>query len=154
MLLFMVGGDYPTLVIILLIILGFGVMIFRFLRKIFRKMMKEASDRKINILSRVCAIVLAPILVIGSLVLSIVIYVEMTQGSEEDMITYHYEALDEMVEDLELGMSKSEVLELLGENDTTQAVMIYNLSVPEAKEKYILELSFNGKKLTKVQRQQ
>ena len=56
--------------------------------------------------------------------------------------------------DLKVGMSKTEVVGLFGETDTTQSILIYDLSLPDAKEKYMLEITFDEEGLKDFKRQQ
>jgi hypothetical protein len=56
-------------------------------------------------------------------------------------------------EDLKIGMPKTEVVEIFGDVDTTQSVLIYDLSLPEAEEKYMLEITFDDAGLKDFKRQ-
>lgn len=67
MLLFLMGIDFSGLLLVLFLLVIFGILIFRLSRSFFRITLKGASDRKINVLSRVCAFFLTPLLVIGIL---------------------------------------------------------------------------------------
>lgn len=60
---------------------------------------------------------------------------------------------EDIREDLKVGMSKTEVVGLFGEADTTQSVLVYDLSLPDAKEKYMLEITFDTKGLKEFKRQ-
>ena len=60
---------------------------------------------------------------------------------------------EDIGEDLKIGMSKTEVVELFGQADTTQSILIYDMSLPEAKEKYILEITFDNDGLKDFKRQ-
>lgn len=59
---------------------------------------------------------------------------------------------EDIREDVKIGMSKTEVVGLFGEVDTTQSVLVYDLSLPEAKEKYLLEITFDTKGLKDFKR--
>jgi hypothetical protein len=47
-----------------------------------------------------------------------------------------------------------EVLEVLGDNDTTQSVMVYDLSLSEEKGTFMLEIKFDNGRLSSFQRKQ
>jgi hypothetical protein len=150
-----VGVDLPTIGLIVLLLLIFGRLIFWLSKKLFRKVLKDSSDGKIKLLSRVSAFILSPIMVIGSLALLIYISTpSVPRESEEEIERSHYEMMDEDIKnDLKIGMSKTEVVELFGEADTTRSVLVYDLSLPEAKEKYFLEIMFDTKGLKDFKRQ-
>lgn len=155
MLLFLMGVDLPTIGLIVLLLLIFGRLIFWLTKKLLRKTMKDSSEEKIKTLSRVSAFILSPTIVIGALAL--LIYISSIQAtpreSDEEMERNHYEMMEEdLREDLKIGMSKTDVVGLFGEADTTQSVLIYDLSLPDGKEKYILEITFDSKGLTDFKR--
>lgn len=156
MLLFLIGVDLPTILVIFVLLFLFGWLIFRLSKGLFRRIMKGASDNKINFLSRICAFILSPTLIIGGMALYIYISIQFVPGeSEEEIVSQHYQMMEEgIAEDLKIGMSKAAVVSILGENDTTKSVMTYDLSLPEATEKYFLDLKFDKGKLTSFQRQQ
>ena len=156
MILFLMGVGFSEFWVILLLLLAIGALIYWLTTKLLRKALKDASDRKIKLLSGLIAFVLSPVIVIGSLALIIYLSVENTSiESEEDIARNHYEAMEyEMEEDLKIGMSKSEVVALFGPTDTTQSTLIYDFSLPEAEEKYVLELNFDKGKLNDFKRQQ
>jgi len=60
---------------------------------------------------------------------------------------------EDIKDDLKIGMSKTEVVELFGEVDTTRSVLVYDLSLPKAKERYFLEITFDTKGLKDFKRQ-
>ena len=155
MLLFLMGVDLPTIGLIVLLLLVFGRLIFWLTKKLFRKVLKDSSDEKVKLLSRVSAFILSPIIVIGSLALFIYISVQTApRESDEEMERNHYEMMEEDIrEDLKEGMSKKEVVGLFGEVDTTQSVLVYDLSLEDAKEKYLLEITFDTKGLKDFKRQ-
>jgi len=158
MLLFLlgVGLDFPTIILISFILFLFGVLISRFSKRILRKAIRETSDRTINTLSSICAIFLAPVLLIG--ILTIIVFVstpEIPRQSEEVMISEHYKMMEEdFAGELRIGMSKIEVMEKFGQIDTAGSVLLLDLSVPDAKEKYFLEITFEEEGLTSFRRQQ
>jgi hypothetical protein len=151
----MMGVGIPELVLISLILFGFGLLISWLTKKLLRKILKDASDLKIKLLSRFSAFILSPIIVIGSLALFIYVSIQTDPGeSDEEIIRNHYEMMDEDIgEELKIGMSKTEVVDLFGEADTTQSTLIYDMSLPEAKEKYILEITFDTDGLKDFKRQ-
>jgi Trk-type K+ transport system membrane component len=155
MLLFLMGVDLPTIGLIVLLLLVFGRLIFWLSKKLFRTILKDSSDEKVKLLSRVSAFILSPIIVIGSLALFIYISVQtVPRESDEEMERNHYEMMEEDIsEDLREGMSKTEVVGLFGEADTTQSVLVYDLSLKDAKEKYLLEITFDTKGLKDFKRQ-
>jgi hypothetical protein len=154
--LFGVGLDLPTIVLVSFILFLFGVLISRFSKKILRKAIRGASDRTINTLSKVCAIFLAPILLIG--IFAVIVFAstpEIPRRSEEARISEHYKMMEEdFAEDLRIGMSKIEVMEKFGQIDTAGSVLLLDLSLPDAKEKYFLEINFEDGGLTSFRRQQ
>lgn len=156
MLLFLMGVDLPTIGLIVLFLLIFGRLIFWLTKKLLSKAMKDSSEEKIKTLSRVSAFILSPTIVIGSLALFIYISIQTApRESDEEMERNHYEMMEEdLREDLKVGMSKTDVVGLFGEADTTQSVLIYDLSLPNGKEMYILEITFDSKGLTDFRRKQ
>jgi hypothetical protein len=139
------GVGYAELFVVLLLIVILGLLIFYLSRRILRKRMHGASDKRINLLSRLIAFLLAPVVVIGLLAVFIYVSIQsMPEESEEEIISNHYAMMEaELSRELKIGMSKKDVVSMFGESDTTQAVVIYDLSSPGAKEKYILELEFD-----------
>lgn len=155
MLLFLMGVDLPTIGLLVLLLLVFGRLIFWLVKKLLRRILINSSDRKIKLLSRVSAFILSPVIVIGSLALFIYLSIETApQESDEEMEKNHYEMMEEDIrEDLKIGMSKTDVIELFGNADTTQSVLVYDLSLPEAREKYMLEITFDSKGVKDFKRQ-
>lgn len=155
MLLFLMGVDLPTIGLLVLLLLIFGRLIFWLTKKLLRKVLKDSSEEKIKLLSRVSAFILSPVIVIGSLALFIYISIQTApKESDEKMTRHHYEMMEEDIrEDLKVGMSKTEVVGLFGEADTTQSVLTYDLSLQDAKEKYILEITFDTQGLKDFKRQ-
>jgi len=149
------GVDLPTIGLMVLFLLVFGRLIFWLTKKLFRKVLKDSSNEKVKLLSRVSAFILSPIIVIGSLALFIYISIQTApKESEEEMERNHYEMMEEDIgENLREGMSKTEVFGLFGEADTTQAVLVYDLSLMNAKDKYLLEITFDTKGLKDFKRQ-
>jgi len=150
-----VGLDLPTIGFIVLLLLIFGRLIFWLSKKLFQKVLKDSSEGTIKLLSRVSTFILSPIMVIGSLALLIYISTpSVPRESEEEIERSHYEMMDEDIkDDLKIGMSKTEVVELFGEVDTTRSVLVYDLSLPKAKERYFLEITFDTKGLKDFKRQ-
>ena len=150
------GVGLPELVVISLLLIGFGLLIFWLTKKLLRKVLKDPSDTKIKLLSRLSAFVLSPTIVIGSLALFIYLSIQDTpRESDEDSVRNHYEMMEEDIgRDLKIGMSKTEVVGLFGDADTTKSILVYDLSLQEAKEKYMLEITFDkdGLKVFKRQR--
>lgn len=148
--------DAPTIAVILFLLVLFGFLAFYTSRMIFRKVLKDASNERINKLSRISAIILSPILLIGVVTLLIYVMILMTPelSPEEEAIQYYETIEEDIQEDLKVGMSKIDVLEMLGDNDTTQSVMVYDLSLPEEKGKYLLEIHFDNGRLSSFQRKE
>ena len=155
MLLFLMGVDLPTIGLLVLLLLVFGRLIFWLTKKLLRKVLKDSSDEKVRLLSRVSAFILSPTIVIGSLALFIYISIQTApKESDEEMERNHYKMMEEDIsKDLKVGMSKTEVIGLFGEADTTQSILIYDLSLQDAKEKYKLEITFDTKGLKDFKRQ-
>lgn len=139
------GVGLSELVIVSILLFGFGLLISWLAKKLLRKIYKDASDRKIKLLSRLSAFILSPTIVFGFFALLIYLTIQTEpKESYEDILRSHYEMMEEDVRrDLKIGMSKTKVVELFGDADTTQSILIYDLSLPEAKEKYILEITFD-----------
>ena len=143
MLLFLMGVDIPSLLLLLILLITLGQLIFRLVRKLFRKTLKGASEKRIRVFSRVCAVVLPPVLLFGALALLDHASGASSIETSEEIVSSHYSLMEEdLAEELKVGMYRSEIVKMFGENDTTQSVMVYDLSVPNAEEKYILEISF------------
>lgn len=155
MLLFLMGVDLPTIGLLVLLLLVFGRIIFWLTKKLLRKVLKDSSDEKVKLLSGVSAFILSPTIVIGSLALFIYISIQTApKESDEEMERNHYEMMEEDIRgDLKVGMSKTEVVGLFGEADTTQSILVYDLSLSSAKEKYMLEITFDTKGLKDFKRQ-
>ncbi len=152
MLLFLIGVDLPTIVFISLLLFSFGLLISWLTKKLLRKILRDASDRKIKLLSRFSAFILSPIIGISSLAL--LIHLTSPRESDEEFVKNHYEMMeDDIKADLKIGMSKTEVVKLFGDADTAQAILVYDISLPEAKEKYILEMTFDKDGLKEFKRQ-
>ena len=149
------GVDLPTIGLLALLLLVFGRLIFWLTKKLLRKVLKDSSDEKVKLLSRVSAFILSPTIVIGSLALFIYISIQTApKESDEEMEKNHYEMMEEDIrKDLKVGMSKTEVVGLFGEADTSQSILIYDLSLQDAKEKYKLEITFDTKGLKDFKRQ-
>ena len=155
MLLFLIGVDLPTIGLIVLLLLVFGRIAFSLSMKLFRTVLKNSSDEKIKLLSRVSAFILSPIIVIGSIALFLYVSIQNAKESEEEIETHHYEMMEgDIKKELKIGMSKTEVVEIFGEVDTTQSVLVYDLSLPNAEEKYVLEITFDPKGLKDFKRKQ
>jgi len=155
MFLFLMGVDLPTIGLLVLLLLVFGRLIFWLTKKLLRKVLKDSSDEKVKLLSRMSAFILSPTIVIGSLALFIYISIQIApKDSDEEMERNHYEMMEEGIrKDLKVGMSKTEVVGLFGEADTTQSILIYDLSLLDAKEKYMLKITFDTKGLKDFKRQ-
>ncbi|HTJ52218.1 MAG TPA: hypothetical protein VL443_22305 [Cyclobacteriaceae bacterium] len=149
------GVDLPTIGLLVLLLLVFGRLIFWLTKKLLRKVLKDSSDEKVKLLSRMSAFILSPTIVIGSLALFIYISIQIApKDSDEEMERNHYEMMEEGIrKDLKVGMSKTEVVGLFGEADTTQSILIYDLSLLDAKEKYMLKITFDTKGLKDFKRQ-
>ena len=115
MLLFLMGVDLPTIVLISLLLFVFGLLIFWLTKILLRNVLKDASDRTIKLLSRFSAFISSPIIVIGSLALFIYVSIQTApRESDEEIVKNHYEMMEEDIrEDLRIGMSKTEVVGLL-----------------------------------------
>ena len=148
--LFIGGADYVSIFIILVLIYIFGILVFWLSKKLLQKVQKDASDRKINILSTVCAILITPAFLI---VLTHGLTKLLSKKTQQERTSYQYKKVErELLNDSIIGMSKAQIVELFGENDTTQSVMRYDLSVPNAEEKFILELKFEDGRLINFRR--
>lgn len=155
MLLFLIGVDVTTVVLIVILLLSIGRVVFWLIKKLLRKVSQRSSDKNIILLSTVSAFILSPIIVLGSFALSIYTSIQKApRESDEEIERNHYEMIeDDIRKELRVGMSKADVVKLFGEADTAQAVLIYDLSLPDAKEKYVLEITFDTKGLKGFKRQ-
>ena len=149
------GVGVQELVLFLLFVLGFGLFIFWLTKKLLRLLWKDASEQKIKLISRLSAIILSPVLLVGTLALFIYSSIPTTPKEPEGQHERDYYQMmeEDLRTDLKAGMTKSEVVRLLGKVDTTQSVLVYDLSLQDAKEKYILEITFNTKGLKDFKRQ-
>ena len=90
------GVDLPTIGLLVLLLLVFGRLIFWLTKKLLRKVLRDASDKKVKLLSRVSAFILSPVIVIGSLALFIYISIQSApQESDEEMTRNHYEMMED-----------------------------------------------------------
>ena len=139
------GVDLPAIGLFVLLLLVFGQIIFWVTKKVLRKVLKASSEKKVKRLSRVSAFVFSPVIVIGSLTLfTYIVRQTAPRESDEEMVRNHYKMMEEDIrKDLKVGMTKTEIVGLFGDVDTTQFVLVYDLSLPGAKEKYILEVKFD-----------
>lgn len=157
MLLFMmgVGLDLTTVVLMSVVLFAVGCLVFWLTGKILRKLLSGASIRNMKMLSLASAVILSPAIVLGIFILFIYVAIQTApKMSDEEMVKNHYEMMEEDIrDDLKTGMSKIEVVELFGETDTTQSTLIYDMSLPKAKEKYILEIKFDEGGLRDFRRQ-
>jgi hypothetical protein len=156
MLLFMMGVWLLDLVVICLLLFGIGFLISWLTKKLVRKVWPAASDRKTKLLSRLTAFILSPVILIGSFTLFF--YEESIQTapkeSKEEMVKNHYMMMEEDFNRLlKKGMSKTEVVELFGVTDTAQSVLVYDLSLSDEKEKFLLEITFDANGLKEFKRQ-
>jgi hypothetical protein len=71
MLLYLIGIDLTTLLVINALLIGVGIPIFRLSKRILQKLLSQASGRTINIVSGIFAFVLSPAIVFGSFALII-----------------------------------------------------------------------------------
>jgi hypothetical protein len=153
MLLFLIGIDLPTAIIISFLIFLIGSLSFKISRFAWRKLLKDQSKIFVHRLAVISAFVLTPCLCVGLFLLIVSIVEQTTQISDEEVAEIHYRILEEdLPEDLVIGMSKSDVINRFGETDTTKSVWTYDLSLPRAKEKYILEVQFENGKLIRYGR--
>lgn len=147
MLLFMMGIGLDLTIVVLMSVFLFavGCLVYWLTGKILRKLLSGASTRKVKMLSLAGAVILSPIIILGIFILFIYVAIQTApKMSDEEMVRNHYEMMEgDIREDLKTGMSKIEVVELFGETDTTQSTLIYDMSLPKAKEKYILEVTFD-----------
>lgn len=147
--------DLTTIVLITLLLLVFGQLIFWLAKKLLRKILKDPADGKVKALARVSAFILSPIIVLGSLALFIYVSIQTApRESDEEIVRNHYQMMEEDIrEELKVGQSKTEVVLLFGEADTTQSTLVYDLTLPQAKEQYILEITFDRGELKDFKRQ-
>lgn len=153
--LFLMSVDLTTIVLITLLLLVFGQLIFWLAKKLLRKILKDPADGKVKALARVSAFILSPIIVLGSLALFIYVSIQTApRESDEEIVRNHYQMMEEDIrEELKVGQSKTEVVLLFGEADTTQSTLVYDLTLPQAKEQYILEITFDRGELKDFKRQ-
>ena len=73
MLLFLMGVDTPTMLLAIILTIFFGFVTFRRSRKMLRRSLRSATEGTIIIISGICTLVLAPLLVI--IVLALLIFI-------------------------------------------------------------------------------
>jgi len=149
MLQFLMGGYYITLLVLLLITMALGVLMFRLCRKILRRVSKDMSHRAVNTWSTLGALPLTTAMGI----VPYIMYISIEELPEELEASHYAIMEEELARDLKVGTSRKRIIELFGEADTTQSTMIYNLSLPEAINKYVLELHFDEHGLASFRRQ-
>lgn len=138
-LLFLMGIDIPGLFVVLFVFTGFGLGFFLLCRYIFKKLFRHFSEKRIVVLSILSMWILVPLFFI----LLYVILVQFPQDSDTARLERYYENLEEnYLNELKEGMTKMEVIDLMGENDTTKNIMVYDLSLPNMESKYILTIEF------------
>ena len=156
MFLFLMGVDVLSTVGFLFLLTLFGLLAFYVSQILFRKLLKNASEERIDKLSRISAAILAPVLLIAFFVL---LWYAVSQSapklSAEEEKQLYYETMEEdLRKDLEVGMSKTDVFQIFARGDTTQSVIVYDLSLPEKKGEYMLEITFENGRLTSFRRKQ
>jgi heme A synthase len=156
MLLFLSGVDLPTILVLFTLLVLFAWVMFRLFRRLLRATFRTASRQKVSFWSAICAVVFSPALVAGGLVLLVNASMdvdgspETSQGSER----HQYRLMErDISKKLAPGMSKKEVVAIFGDSDTTQSVVVYDLSLPGAEKKYLLEITFDKHGLKEFQRQ-
>jgi hypothetical protein len=156
MLMFLMGAGLPELAVILLLCILFGWLIYRISRRLLRRALMGASGKKINVLSLVSAAVLSPATVIASLALLVFLSAESYDMPESDEGSERrlYRMMEkDLSKKLAPGMSKAEVAAICGESDTTNSVVVYDLSLPGADKKYLLEVTYDKHGLKEFKRQ-
>jgi hypothetical protein len=137
--LFLMGVGFAEIFVVLFLITGLALGIFFLSKYLLTKIFKHFSKRRIVLLSILAVWIVIPLLFIG-LMWVLVRYDPVTLNPE-----VYYESLDETyLHALRKGMTKRDVVELIGENDTTSNVMIYDLSLPGANGKYELTVEFEN----------
>lgn len=155
MLLYFIGisSDPVALAILFFFFLVFSLPVFLLSRMLLKRVLRGRTSGKINVLSIVLAVTVTPILLFLFALLVIYINSGMEPSQSEDVVQSHYEMMEEdLAKDIRIGMSKRQIVELLGENDTTKISMEYDLSMPWVNEKYIMELHFDNGRLTRYKR--
>lgn len=154
MFLLLMGTSWLGIGLIALVMVAVGRLIFLLVKKILRKTMKDASDTKVRLLATLSAWILSPLLVIGSL--GLLVYVAIKSASNdtvEETEKSDYELMEaDLKRDLTPGMTRTQVTKILGDTDTTQSVLVFDLSQPGTKEKYVLEVTFDSTGLTTFRR--
>lgn len=139
MLAFLMGIDLPAVFVILFLFTGFGLGIFFLSRYLLSKVFKKLSSKRIIWLSVLSVWIIVPLIFIG---LSFVL-VQSGQDENYPSAEDYVESLDEgYLQNLQKGMTKQEVIELVGENDTTKNTMVYDMSLPYDIGHYVLTIEF------------
>jgi hypothetical protein len=154
MLLFLGGIDLPGLVVVIVILALVGTGIFYLVRPLVRRLLKNQSRGVVNVVSRLAAFVLTPLLFV------LVIYFVFIYPTDSkpyrpeyaDAATYYKTIEEDLKKNLKVGMNKSAALGEFAIEDTTQSEYEVDLSYPDAKEQYILKLKFDKGKLTSFDR--
>lgn len=150
MLTFLMGIDLPGLIVLVVILSIIGTGIFYAIRPLIRKAFSGWSASAIATMSRVIAFILSPAL------LALVVYIIIYDDLHPDPLRLeqeHYAMLEEELNrELKIGMPKAEALDFFWHTDTTHSSYEFDLSPSEAKEKYLLEVKFEGGKLKSFER--
>jgi hypothetical protein len=152
-LLFLMGIDLPAVYVILFIFTGFALGIFFLSRYALMKLFKHLSQKRIFLFSVLSVWVLVPM----AFIVLFLVLVQLAPGQDspiaDDFLRHgdsamteeeYYEGFDGLYNALKRGMTKREVVELIGINDTTKNTLIYDFSLPDGKNKYVLTIEFEN----------
>lgn len=143
------GFDVAGMFLMLFLFTGFGLGIFFISKYFLGKVFSRFSEKRIFLLSILSVWVIVPLIY---MVVIWTVFQFNSQGSSVSSDEY-YEYLDEgYLDKLKEGMTKREVIDLIGENDTTKNTIVYDLSLSSSEGKYKLTIEFEGGKVVDFSR--
>ncbi len=117
------------------------VVLFYLSNVILGRLLKKEPKIKITGLALLSCFVTTP-LVLGVLTF---LFIQAKTPSEKETEQRYYKRLETEIEESKLvGKTKEEVVDLFGEGDTTKTTLIYDFSLPQADQQYILVITFKG----------
>jgi hypothetical protein len=138
------GINLEGLFVILLLFAGLGLGIFFLIKHLLIKFFRFFPEKRITMLSALSVAVFIAITGVA-LVRLMMAYPPAARMSSKE----YYKSLDEEYYNvLRKGMTKREVADLIGESDTTKNnVVVYDFSIPNATDKYVLTIEFDSNKV-------
>jgi predicted nuclease of restriction endonuclease-like RecB superfamily len=108
---------------------------------ILSKLLKKESKSSIHRWSLSASLLATP-QIVGLLIF---LFIQTKTPSDQESEKRYYHRLEkEIAEHALIGKTKEQVVELFGDGDTTKTTLIYDFSLPQADQKYILVITFKG----------